>query len=184
MSHFRLFSFECLNGVLGDESTNNRSIEVQLMTPFLKDNSHFQLLSSVHSAASDITSIFSCAVLDHAYSFASTRHLDIVSNLSTNSVAETLYQSQSTPSQLSEVEIDILSNVYHKVFPAFWMRAKAFTYQGPIAECTVLPSRFKRLNLGTMFGHEMYFSFPTPAHQLFTQFSLTLMFVQQKFIIL
>ena len=88
MSHFRLFSFECLNGVLGDESTNNRSIEVQLMTPFLKDNSHFQLLSSVHSAASDITSIFSCAVLDHAYSFASTRHLDIVPNLSTNSVVE------------------------------------------------------------------------------------------------
>lgn len=69
MSSFWLFSFERFNGILGDEHTNNRSIEVQLMDRFMKDNAHFQLMSSVPSASSNITSTFSRAVLDHAYGF-------------------------------------------------------------------------------------------------------------------
>jgi len=91
------------------------------MTRFLKDNSHFQLLSSVPSAASDITSVFS-----RAYSFAFTRHLDIVLNLSTNSVVEDIVPATKyTISTLSEVEIDILSNVYHKVFPCIFGEIKS-----------------------------------------------------------
>ena len=146
MSNFWLFSFERLNGVLGNEPTNNRSIEVQLMTRFLKDNSHFQLLSSVPSAASDITSVFSRAVLDHAYSFASTRHLDIVPNLSTNSVVEDIVPATKyTISTLSEVEIDILSNVYHKVFPFIFGESKSL----------YLPRSYRRIHCVTIKGQKV-----------------------------
>ena len=62
MSSFWLFSFERFNGILGDELTNNRSIEVQLMDRFMQDNAHLQLLSSVPSASSDITSTFTRAM--------------------------------------------------------------------------------------------------------------------------
>ena len=47
MCSFWLFSFERLNGILGDEPTNNRSIELQLMNRFVKDNSHLHLLSAL-----------------------------------------------------------------------------------------------------------------------------------------
>ncbi len=42
ISTFWLFSFERFNGVLGDEPTNNRSIEIQMMNRFVNDNSHMQ----------------------------------------------------------------------------------------------------------------------------------------------
>ena len=45
MSSFWLFSFERFNGILGDQPTNNRSIEVQLMRRFMDDNSHVHLVS-------------------------------------------------------------------------------------------------------------------------------------------
>ena len=41
---FWLFSFERYNGLLGSQPNNNRSIEVQLMSRFLKDNMHLELL--------------------------------------------------------------------------------------------------------------------------------------------
>ena len=47
MSTFWCFSFGCLNGVRGDQPTNNRSIELQFMQRFLNDNSHYQLLSTM-----------------------------------------------------------------------------------------------------------------------------------------
>ena len=74
ISTFWLFSFERFNGLLGDEPTNNRSIELQLMTRFLKDNAHLQLLSSLPSSSINIS--FSDVVLEQALSFTSTKHLD------------------------------------------------------------------------------------------------------------
>ena len=42
---FWLFAFERYNGLLGNEPNNNRSVEIQLMQRFLKDNISLQLLS-------------------------------------------------------------------------------------------------------------------------------------------
>ena len=41
--NFWLFAFERYNGILGGQPTNNRSIELQLMRRFHKDNAHIQL---------------------------------------------------------------------------------------------------------------------------------------------
>lgn len=46
MSSFWLLSFEQYNGVLRDQPTNNRSIEVQLMNRFIQDNSHIHLITT------------------------------------------------------------------------------------------------------------------------------------------
>ena len=43
MRAFWLFPFERFNGILGNQPTNNRSIEIQLMNRFYKDNVHMQL---------------------------------------------------------------------------------------------------------------------------------------------
>ena len=116
MSNFWLFSFERLNGILGDEPTNNHSIEVQLTNHFLEDNSHFQLLSSIPRAASDITNIFLLSVVDCVYSFTSTRHLDMTS---TNSpVEDIVLPTKYTISTFSETEMGVLSKIYHQVFPS------------------------------------------------------------------
>ena len=40
-----LFPFERFNGILRNQPTNNRSIEIQLMRRFHKDNSHVQLVN-------------------------------------------------------------------------------------------------------------------------------------------
>lgn len=76
MSCFWLFAFERFNGILGNEPSNNRAIEVQLMSRFMKDNLHFQLLSSIPNSSSNIASTFSNVVMDYAFGYTSTKHLD------------------------------------------------------------------------------------------------------------
>lgn len=121
MSSFWLFSFERFNGILGDEHTNNRSIEIQLMDRFMKDNAHFQLLSSIPSASSNITSTFSQAVLDHACGFTSTKHLDVASVSVPSSQAERfLAAPKYTICSFSEVEVSILRDIYLKVYPSLF----------------------------------------------------------------
>ena len=46
---FWLYSFERYNGLLGKQPTNNRSIEVQLIKRFLRDNAHLDLLNAAES---------------------------------------------------------------------------------------------------------------------------------------
>ena len=118
MSTFWLYSFERFNGVLGDEPTNNRSIE---LTRFLKDNSHLHLLSSIPSSTSDITSILSRVVLDHACSFASTRYLDTASHSCTTDIEDFI---PATISSFSELDMEVLSRVYHKIFPLIFISVK------------------------------------------------------------
>ena len=43
MHSYWLFPFERYNGILGQQPTNNRSVEIQLMRRFLSDNSHLNL---------------------------------------------------------------------------------------------------------------------------------------------
>lgn len=76
MSSFWLFSFERFNGILGDEPTNNRSIEVQLMNRFIQDNAHLQLVNFTPDSADNISTIFSQAVADHVFNLTSKKHLD------------------------------------------------------------------------------------------------------------
>ena len=76
MSNFWLFSFECFNGILGDEPTNNRSIELQLISRFIKDNAHLQLLSSLPNNSGGATDTLARAVVQHVFNFTSVRHLD------------------------------------------------------------------------------------------------------------
>ncbi len=45
LHRFWLFSFERFNGLLGNQPHNNRSVEIQLMNRFLKDNTNLELLT-------------------------------------------------------------------------------------------------------------------------------------------
>ena len=68
---FWLFSFERYNGLLGKQPTNNRSIEIQLMNRFLKDNMHLDLLNKVESSSMPFTEVFSECILQHARQYGS-----------------------------------------------------------------------------------------------------------------
>ena len=48
MRAFWLFPFEQFNGILGSQPSNNRSIEIQLMNRFYKDNLHMQLATEAN----------------------------------------------------------------------------------------------------------------------------------------
>ena len=128
---------------MGDEPTNNRSIEVQLTSRFLEDNSHFQLLSSIPRAASDITNIFLHSVVDCAYSFTSTRHLDMTS---TNSpVEDIVLPTKYTISTFSETEMGVLSKIYHQVFPSVFNQD----------ESLYLPRSYRKLLYVTIKGQKV-----------------------------
>ena len=117
MSTFWLFSFERFNGILGDEPTNNRSIELQLLTRFVKDNAHLQLLSSIPSGSIEMSDILSRAVIGHAFNFTSTRHLDTTSSTAP-SKADFLPATKYTISSFSSSDMDILSDAYRILYPA------------------------------------------------------------------
>lgn len=68
---FWLFSFERYNGLLGNQPNNNRSIEMQLLHRFVRDNSHLELLHTADSVP--LQEVFSDAVTLHARKFESTR---------------------------------------------------------------------------------------------------------------
>ena len=144
MSTFWLFSFERFNGILGDEPTNNRSIEVQLVTRFMKDNAHLQLLLSVPNASSDITDTFSRVVIDQSCNFTSTKHLDARSEaLQDQSVTETIIPAiKHTISIFSETEMKILSDIYHEVY-------------SDIPEDLYLPQSYQKMDYVTIHGQKV-----------------------------
>ena len=118
MSSFWLFSFEHFNGLLGDEPTNNRSIEVQLMNRFVKDNAHIGLLSSVPSASDDITGMFSEAVMAHAFNFTSTKHLDVSESASVSVGDHIIPASKYTISSFDKPHMEVLTNLYREIYPS------------------------------------------------------------------
>ena len=67
---FWLFSFERYNGILGNQPTNNRSIEVQLMSRFMKDYMHLDLLNRLQSSSAPFNEFFSDSVVQHARNFS------------------------------------------------------------------------------------------------------------------
>lgn len=141
MSSFWLFSFERFNGILGDEPTNNRSIEVQLLNRFVRDNGNLQLLSSVPKASSDLTSTFSHAVIDHAVGFTSVKHLDSISDQAVESVI--LPANKYTICSLNELEMEILTCVYQHVHP------------GIVANDVYLPCSYQKMASVTIRGQKV-----------------------------
>ena len=84
MASFWLFSFERFNGLLGNQPTNNRSIEVQLMRRYTEDNACMQLLEFEPRGPSDVNSLFQQTIVDHAHSFDSVKHLDTIMSRATH----------------------------------------------------------------------------------------------------
>ena len=145
MSSFWLFSFERFNGILGDEPTNKRSIELQLITRFLKDNSHLHLLSSIPSAnaASAASNMLSHVVLDYMHNIMSTKHLDSASCQQITS--KFLPANKYTISSFSEFEMESFSAMYREVFPDVF-EPNPHLY---------LPQSFKKMLSITINGQQM-----------------------------
>ena len=143
MSSFWLFSFERFNGILGDEPTNNRSIEIQLITRFLKDNSHLHLLSSIPSSANAASNMLSHVVLGYMHNIISTKHLDSTSCQQITS--EFLPANKYTISSFSEFEMDSFSAMYREVFPNVFEQNSSLYF----------PQSFKKMLSVTINGQQM-----------------------------
>ena len=137
MSSFWLFSFERYNCILGDQPTNNRSIEVQVMNRFIQDNSHIHMLTMGKHMGTDL--VFDRIVKEHAFGFYSMKHLD-------NEISEAQYQSSGlhfTPApkyslaQFSSYRLRILLNVYLHLYPEHTEYLSQSNY--------ILPSSFKKM---------------------------------------
>ena len=115
---FWLFSFERYNGILGDEPTNNRLIELQLIRRFVQDNSHLQLLSYAGDS-SEADHMFSLVVKDHAFAFDSMKHLDNHLSVSNHCSSGFVYvpAKKYTLATFSDLQLNVLSQVYCILYP-------------------------------------------------------------------
>lgn len=145
MASFWCFSFERMNGVLGDQPNNNRSIEVQLMHRFMDDSANLQLLQFSPSDSSNISDLFSHSIGDHALSFYSVKHLDSSVSRSTqfSSGFQYIPASKYKLSLFSHLQVDNLSKVYHVLYPSL-----SFTD-------IQLPQSYKRMKSVTIKGQEI-----------------------------
>ena len=108
---FWLFSFERYNGILGSQPNNNRSIEIQLMNRFLKDNMHLHLLHLAESKP--LIDVFNEVVSQHA------SHFDSVDVTATDP-SQPLVCSEPTSYTLTvlpEECISVLNSVYSILHP-------------------------------------------------------------------
>ena len=147
MASFWLFSFERFNGILGDEPTNNRSIELQLMSRFVKDNAHLQLLCSAPpNGPSDITSSFSHSVLEHAFAFSSTQHLDGLSHdTSPQTGSETFIPAKKyCIMTFTKTELQIISNAILQSNPG-WKELASLSF----------PRSYKKMSQVTINGQQI-----------------------------
>lgn len=147
MSSFWLFAFERFNGILGNEPTNNRSIEIQLMTRFLKDNAHLELLLSVPPASDEVTNTFSKAILDQVCSFTSVKHLDSTFHPQDCSTeCENITPAKKYKlSSFSEEEMKLVSELYSKLFPSFSIGTQD----------VYLPQTFKKMDSVSVGGNKL-----------------------------
>ena len=122
MASFWLFSFERFNGLLGDQPTNNRSIEVQLMQRFTDDNARLQLIEFAPSncESSDVNSLFQHAIVDHAHSFYSVNHLDTTLSRANHFSSGFQYvpAGKYTSAAFSQLQLEVLSRIYGIIYPS------------------------------------------------------------------
>ena len=153
MCNFWLFSFERFNGLLGNEPTNNRSIELQLVNHFIRDSAHLQLLSSISSNEADATCVLSRAVLDHALNFTSTQHLDAPCDFATTPAE---FVPKHTISSFSS-EMTMLTETYHAISPALFNSNKN----------VVIPQSYRKMLSGTVRGQKIKSGQYVLAHLVF-----------------
>ena len=123
MASFWLFSFERYNGLLGNQPTNNRSIEIQLMQRFTDDNARLHLLrlASCEPKGSNATSdIFHDAIIKQVNSFDSVRHLDtsLVKRTCFSSGFQCIPACKFTIAAFSDPQMEVLSKIYSVVYPS------------------------------------------------------------------
>ena len=106
---FWLFAFERYNGLLGNQPTNNRAIEPQLMKRFLKDRVHLELIHK--SNCQPLLDLFGDAVINHANSFRS-----ISKSLPS---ADFIEPSKYKIRILSHHQIEVLKCVIFKLHPEY-----------------------------------------------------------------
>ena len=174
MSTFWLFSFERFNGVLGDEPTNNRSIELQLLNRFIQDNAHLQLFSSFPSYPAEAT-ILSHAVLQQAFNFSSIRHLDATYD-PTSAKANFVPATKHTISSFCTEDIMLLSNTYRTVYPALFRVQSDVIIPQAYRKMPSATVRGQKIRSGQYVGARCIVPFP-----LCEQCFLTLIFVPLRF---
>ena len=155
MCNFWLFSFERFNGLLGNEPTNNRSIELQLVNRFIRDSAHLQLLSSIPSNEAYARCVLSRAVLDHALNFTFTQHLDAPCDFATTP-AEFVPDTKHTISSFSS-EMTMLTEKYHAISPALFNSNKN----------VVIPQSYRKMLSGTVRGQKIKSGQYVLAHSVF-----------------
>lgn len=113
---FWLYSFERYNGLLGNQPTNNRSIELQLLKRFIRDNIHLDLLNT--SDSMPLAADFADIVSMHGRKFQSTSETRMVER-------EHIFDlpKRYTLTVLSDYELKLLREAYCHVYP----RLSAFT---------------------------------------------------------
>ena len=125
---FWLFSFERYNGVLGEFQTNNKSVEIQMMRKFLRDQcvyalaipadyrNHFQeLLDNFQTAsvASSLTTHELLTTLSLGEGFVNpSDHLWY-------SLESYQFGTHHVPSHLDDDDVEVLANTYKTFFPTF-----------------------------------------------------------------
>ena len=116
ISTFWLFSFERFNGLLGEEPTNNRSIEIQMLQRFINDNSHFQMLSLLQTHPIGKTMLCKDAIEHCVNRFASTKHLDQHHCLTERE--KFLPDKKYSLFCLDDDQLDVLRSVYGELYGA------------------------------------------------------------------
>jgi hypothetical protein len=138
MSSFWLFSFERYNGILGDQPTNNRSIELQLMYRFIQDNSHILMLTTGKDMDVDTDLLFDRIVKEHAFGFHSMKHIDTeisIAQCQSSGLHFTPAPKYSV-SQFSSYRLNVVLDVYVHLYPE---------YKEHLSNC-ILPSSFKKMS--------------------------------------
>ena len=109
---FWVFSFERFNGLLGDQPTNNRSIEQQLMKRFKRDNLHLECLHQANSMP--LASEFGETVTSHALSFQSLLKCEL-----TSEKHNFKYPTKYTLTVLCDDYFQILKQLYSIIYPSY-----------------------------------------------------------------
>lgn len=112
-----LFSFERYNGLLGNQPTNNRAIEIQLMNRFLKDNSHFELLHIADSMP--LHEEFGPLVSEYARTFDSTAHTKQSSTETSSPQSLFCEPSKYKLGVLCQDSITVLKQLYSNLYPQY-----------------------------------------------------------------
>lgn len=146
VSSFWLFPYERFNGVLGDEPTNNHSIELQVMKRFLEDNCYLRLLHSAPNSTT-VSEFFRPVVANHAFQFGSVKTTsNYEQHQKTTSGINYVLPKKYTQEHLSSAEHMIVHQLYLKLyssllefpsqnFPSIYKKVTSITLSGKRVSC-------------------------------------------------